>query len=303
MAKATRAPARRVRKSARKTVPDQSNRKSATKPGGPKKRRLPNCVPVQRTYSRELLESGRHRYENTPELAATIAADFGIHPDSLHRLARRLEWVPYKMGPRELPAASRLLARVQQLEEAQASAEAPSEGGQESPLPRSGRGCPSHKRVYARLRRAMARAGEGVLLKCPHPARADALATLSRKREREAGAHGDDLATIIDQIEREVREELAKVSAMREQLKGMPPRPRDAQTNARTLSTLAETLEKLRRLRLGRPAPSGPAYDDMPADIDEFRAELARRIRAFVAARRGGGGAGGAGPAPALAQV
>jgi hypothetical protein len=29
--------------------------------------------------------------------------------------------------------------------------------------------------------------------------------------------------------------------------------------------------------------------DDMPRDIDEFRHELARRIRAFVQSRTGGG--------------
>src|SRR6185437_1953125 len=34
-------------------------------------------------------------------------------------------------------------------------------GGNPSSLSPCGRGCPSHKRVYARLRRAMARAGEG----------------------------------------------------------------------------------------------------------------------------------------------
>jgi len=92
------------------------------------------------------------------------------------------------------------------------------------------------------------------------------------------------LTNTIDRFEKAVREELASVEATRARLKGLPRRPREAETTARTLSSLTETLQKLQRLRCAVPF-SGSDDDDMPADIDEFRKELARRIDAFVASR------------------
>jgi hypothetical protein len=222
MAKQTRAPTRR-----RSTATAKSKR--VAKPKGAAK------VPVQRTYTPELLANGRYRYEQTAEQVATIAADFGIHPGSLRRLAQRLGWVRYNMAPRALPAAARLMAEAARIE------------------------------------------------------------TLSRPPDGEMPAAAtDDIAgfdvTVIARLERQVMEELATVEAMRAQLKGLPRRPRDAETTARTLTALTDTLQKLQRLRCAVPQ-TGPNHDDisdMPADLDEYRLELTRRIRQFLASRSAG---------------
>jgi hypothetical protein len=99
--------------------------------------------------------------------------------------------------------------------------------------------------------------------------------------------------------------ELTTVEAMRAQLKALPRRPLDAERTARTLSSLTDTLQKLQRLRASaalseKPIARNDDDDDMPADIDEFRIDLARRIDAFVASRTKPSDAGGN---PATAAV
>ena len=88
---------------------------------------------------------------------------------------------------------------------------------------------------------------------------------------------------------------LADVKASRAQLAGLPQSPLDQERAARTLANLTATLQKLSPLRGGVPltaSHTGNDYDDMPADLDEFRRDLARRIDAFVASRTDPGGAG-----------
>lgn len=98
----------------------------------------------------------------------------------------------------------------------------------------------------------------------------------------------------LDRIEQAVLKELETVETMRASLDKEPLRPIDAERTARTLSIHTETLAKLRRHRLAAAAPAGSDHDDdIPADLDAFRGELARRIRAFFAARRGRSDAGG----------
>jgi hypothetical protein len=116
-------------------------------------------------------------------------------------------------------------------------------------------------------------------------------------------AGGGELAdtSTVDRLEAAVLKELAAVELMRANLGSEPLRPLEAQVTARTLSVLTETLAKLRRLRLRSAPQSGPPDhdDDMPADIDAFRLDLARRIDAFVASRTNGGDAvRDAAPAP-----
>jgi hypothetical protein len=86
--------------------------------------------------------------------------------------------------------------------------------------------------------------------------------------------------------------ELTVVESLRDRLKNEPQSQVAAERTARTLSTLTDTLQKLQRLQCAVPA-NGPDYD-MPADIDEFRNELARRINAFVDSRIGESDAEGA---------
>jgi hypothetical protein len=85
-------------------------------------------------------------------------------------------------------------------------------------------------------------------------------------------------------LEQAVVRELRKVERRRNDAGGV--RPAEAERVARTLSTLTQTLAKVRALRDGgADGDDHDRSDDMPADLDDFRRELARRIDAFVASR------------------
>jgi len=108
-----------------------------------------------------------------------------------------------------------------------------------------------------------------------------------------AVTHADAPASLdvetIARIERQVLQEIADIEAARAQLRGQPRPMREAESTARALTTLTDTLQKLQRLRLPLAAAGQErsVADDLPENIDEFRNELARRIRAFVASRSG----------------
>ena len=123
---------------------------------------------------------------------------------------------------------------------------------------------------------------------------------LELHQESHAGNHGagtsgeGEAATplptdTIARLHRLVLGELAELESLRRQ-SNRPPR--GSAGAVRTLSALAETLQKLQRLQPYHANP-GTDDDDMPADIDEFRRELARRIEAFVFNRRNAGNGGG----------
>ena len=268
MASKTRAPARarRAVRKGRRTIDSNRARKFGRKV--PRKE-IPAArgrlyVPVHRTYTPELLASGKRRYEDTDEPVAAIAADFRIHAGSLRRLARELGWVRFDMGPRKLPAASRLLAKAEALEQALEQGTLPaSESGDETTpsltLPLAGGGDTT--------------AGRGE----PEAARATRAARAAR---------------MIDDLERETGAEITAVRALREQLKGVPRRPREGEATARTLNTLTETVQKICRMRSALTQSRPYDNDDMPTDIDEFRARLTRRIQAFLEAREAEGDGG-----------
>jgi hypothetical protein len=66
----------------------------------------------------------------------------------------------------------------------------------------------------------------------------------------------------------------------------------EAEHGARTLASVARTLREIKALNSPEDeTPPDDADDDpIPRDIDEFRRELARRVRGFIEARRRGGG-------------
>lgn len=115
--------------------------------------------------------------------------------------------------------------------------------------------------------------------------RPNTLAASGEAGRSESDAPAPHDLSAIDRLEQAVLRELATVEAMRASLGSEPLRPMDAERTARTLSILTETLSKLRRLRLAAAPQAGPNDDDLPADIDAFRIDLARRIDAFVASR------------------
>jgi hypothetical protein len=102
----------------------------------------------------------------------------------------------------------------------------------------------------------------------------------------------DERVAAIDRLHREAMSQLAEVEALRART---TPAAKDAERNAHTLSSLTETVRKLQGMRCALHVPGSTHDDDydLPADPDEFRDELARRIRAFVASRTGPGDADG----------
>jgi hypothetical protein len=103
------------------------------------------------------------------------------------------------------------------------------------------------------------------------------------ERAQPDGGSGEFESDIVARLRRAVLNELTAIESLRDRLKNEPQSRVAAERTARTLSTLTDTLQKLQRLQYAVPA-SGSRYD-IPADIDEFRNELARRIEAFVASR------------------
>lgn len=69
-----------------------------------------------------------------------------------------------------------------------------------------------------------------------------------------------------------------------------PNNPAEADASARTLANISRALRKIAALtKTDEVTPADDADDDpVPRDIDEFRYELARRIRGFIEARQAG---------------
>ncbi len=267
MAKRTRAPARQRRandkvrrgRAIRKAPGATGNvRKSSVRKGARRARRSPGAgkppPPSARrhNYTPELLAAGRHRYEHTEESITSIAVDFGVHKSTLQRMAARLGWVRHVPPPRDLPPAVRLLAQAEALEKATFAT------GHQSPRDN----------------------GEG-------PSSADqteGMAEHKHSADSQVTGLSPPPGITVERLYRDVLEEITAVEALRAQLKRQPQSALDGERTARTLSSLAETVNKLQRMQCGN-LQSGQDHDDMPRDIDEFRNELARRIEAFVESR------------------
>ena len=279
MAKRTRAPARRSRatNTARRSRATQTahhprkaaqsrplSRKTAqSRPPAYRARksaytRRPVGIPI--SYTSELLADGRRRYEQTEESVVSIADDFGVNRNTLRALAVREGWVRYAPPPRDLSPAAKLLAQAENLKDV------------ELPLQTQ------NEKAAAPVAVHMEERAEPV----------------SPDRIGPGGSESalPPLGDTIERLHRAILEELAAVETMRAQLKREPQRPLDAERTARTISSLTETLQKLKRLQCAAPQ-TGSYDDDMPADIDKFRTELARRIDAFVASRADQGHGGG----------
>lgn len=110
----------------------------------------------------------------------------------------------------------------------------------------------------------------------------------------DAAATAKDALPLALRLEQAVVRELARVE--RRTSGGAAMRPSESERIARTLSTLTQTLFKVRALREPGSVSADAPYDDMPADIDGFRDALARRIDAFVASRADDGLAGAGEP-------
>lgn len=107
-----------------------------------------------------------------------------------------------------------------------------------------------------------------------------------------------DMTATIDWLHREVRGQIAAVETLRARMRATPQTGQEASVIARTLVALTGALHKLQRMACG---PSQPEQnnDELPADLDEFRDQLAKRIDAFIASRTNAGAVGEPAAAPA----
>ena len=229
----------------------------------------------------ELKANIRQRYEHTSESLATMAADLGCTGQTVCNLAKREGWVRYEAPPRDLSPAAKLLARAEKLagQGAAALSLPPRSGGEGRPP------------ELAQQATADGVGGIDGVQEPPTPDPSPPFAARMGGGEENA-ARAVDVEQITDTAEalhEAARKLLADVEASRAQLAGMPQSPIDQERTARTLANLTATLQKLTPLRCRvahSESPTDNAYDDMPADLDEFRRELARRIRIFVEGRR-----------------
>jgi hypothetical protein len=198
-----------------------------------------------RTYTPELIENGRYRYEETDEFVHLIAGDFGVSRSHFDRLVNLWGWKRRSSRPPVgVPSARRLLMKVERAADVQAQ----------------------------------------ITIASEIPTSADAVEA--------ANLPGDvpppNPAVMAERLEREIENELRALELRRIRLASLPQSIADAQKTAQTLSSLTHTLAEVRRLRRidVQIAGSNDGVDfDMPADIDEFRRGLARRIEAFVRSR------------------
>jgi hypothetical protein len=93
-----------------------------------------------------------------------------------------------------------------------------------------------------------------------------------------------DPTSLAPRLQSAVARVLPAIEATLAKLAAGPQRPRELEQTARALGALMRTLRELNALLAQQP-PRAALDDDMPENIDEFRFELARRIRAFVSDR------------------
>jgi hypothetical protein len=94
------------------------------------------------------------------------------------------------------------------------------------------------------------------------------------------------LADTAEQLHRELQTLLAELTATRARMKRERAGKHDLRQTSQVIASLTATLRALQPMLCAvPPAGADHAYDDVPADIDEFREALARRIEAFMQSR------------------
>ncbi len=243
------------------------------------------------------MADGKRRYETTPESLDSIALDFGATRSTVRNIAKRENWVRYVPPPRGLSRAAEIAAKAEALEtealndrhpEVRAAFAASLEGWTAADSGAVARRSRVHPRSDFECASRLAPTCDGAQERAP-------------QGDGEGAPGGEEAAAPptapawstcqrIDALRSAVDEEIAAVRALRAKLKGVPHSTETAGRTSRTLADLTTTLERLHRLEIGASQHNGQdAYADkfseLPADPDEFRLDLARRIRAFVASR------------------
>jgi hypothetical protein len=189
----------------------------------------------------------RYEYEHTSKPVDDICLDHGVSPSTLRERMRRWRWT----------------RRSQPI-----SAEGP------PPAPRIE---PAAPRVPAVA--AIRAPAPSVWLEADDEHAPDSPAPYAAPREEPP----PDQTEIVPRLQGAVARVLPAIEATVAQLAAGPMLPREMERAARTLTSLTRTLRELNGLLSQYP----PAKDEGPEDIEEFRAELARKIDAIIAQRPG----------------
>lgn len=262
MATAKRTAVRRkpVSTAPRRKTPRKTKPKGGPVPGTPS--------PMRTRLAPELQAHARRLYEETDQPVTHIALDCGVDESVIRRMGQREGWVRYVAPPRGLPPVATLLAEVEALETSAREDRHP-----EVCIDR-------HPEVLA----------EG------EPRRIDARAVALRGAQMRAPQGDGDGMERDAGITRFIAVVMAHLDTFEDTRRNGRLVPKQHLANARAISILTEAFNKLQRLRADLSGPThdthASPYDDMPADPDAFRDELARRIEAFLASRPDEGDAG-----------
>src|SRR3954451_4378103 len=235
-------------------------------------------------YSPELVASVVHDYVHTDKSTRQIAADHEINERGVTRIRHAAGIQTRRTRARELPAAMREASEIsKRLKAAAPYGCRPGDAGTAEPG--------THNLSPVDRAESVVAMGSG-------------LAPLARPGMTEDADQASSpenvpsIPALIARVARLVEQELAAEEETRAELGMLARTPTELERCARIVASMTRTLHQLVRLRASAaPEQGSNNVDDYPADIDAFRDEFARRIRAFVASRIGAGSAAAAGPA------
>jgi len=247
----------------------------------------------KQTYSPELIENLRFRFEETGEPVRTIAVSVPMARTTLYALAQERGWTRFVRPPLDLTPAARLAAEAGKLA-AEAGRPAAENLSRRPEVPSRSDGLegPVTQRPFeARLRRAPQ--GDGAdELSPPSPDPAPPLEEPAGGVEQEA-----DVSNLEPQERRARLSGMARLIdhqlALLHRRQALPQTEHERKEisieAAKLNAALSQTEHQLQDLDRGHNARTAIAGDDSRTmDIDERRLLLAQRIREFARSRRGG---------------
>ncbi len=284
----SRKPARKVaRRPAAKKSPARRPPAKKTAKGGP----VPGTPSPTRTrMTPELQAHVKRLYETTDQPICQIGLDVGINESVIRRMGPREGWVRFVPPPQGLPPLATLLAEVEELEaslslpppSARLRASSTRDGGGEGRFGERER----DETGWGESSSSSQTCAEPKALLPPTPNPSPPFEERTGGGEKEGGASGSD-----DPIARFIRIVTAHIDEFEAVRRDGKLLPKHHLQTARALSILTEAFNRLQRLRASLNGPSHDDLSDMPADLDAFRDDLARRIDAFIESRADAGDA------------